>query len=497
MTPLQIFLGLASYFLLLLGVGYFTAKRSGDSGYFLGNRQSIWWMVALGMLSDSMSGVSFISVPGAVVNVNFSYMQVVFGYFVGYLIISYILLPLYYKRNVTSIYEYLEQRFGAAEQKTGAFFFVISRLLGSAGRLFLTAIILQKFLFNHWGVPFSLTVSIIILLILAYTFKGGIGTLVFTDALQSTFLIGGLLVCFGLIYFSPELSDHSFSYLFWKSSHYTTIFNWDYFSSSYFGKHFIGGVFLCVAMTGLDQNMMQKNLSCRSLNDAQKNMLMTAFIVVLVNIVFLSLGVLMIEFLSAKGTLETTIAQGTDYIFPSIALNHLGTVGGIAFILGLSAATFSSADSVLTTLTTSTYFDLMHIHKSKGISEEQRLKRRQILHIVFALLLWLSIMGFYRFSSGAIIDVVLQLANYTYGPLLGLFAFGIISNKKLNPIGMIIVSVIIPAICWYLGKNEYVSSLLGLSPLDWEYKFGYELLLINGIFSSIGYWFVSIISKRF
>ena len=497
MTPLQIFTGLASYFTLLLGVGYFTAKKSGDSGYFLGNKQSIWWMVALGMLSDSMSGVSFISVPGAVVNVNFSYMQVVFGYFVGYLIISYILLPLYYKRNLTSIYEYLEQRFGAAEQKTGAFFFVISRLLGSAGRLFLTAIILQKFLFDPWGVPFALTVSIIILLILAYTFKGGIGTLVFTDALQSTFLIGGLLVCFSLIYFSPELSDHSLSFLFWNSSNYTTIFNWDCFSSSYFGKHFVGGIFLCVAMTGLDQNMMQKNLSCRSLKDAQKNMLMTAFIVVLVNIVFLSLGVLMIEFLSAKGTLESTIAQGTDYIFPSIALNHLGTVGGIAFVLGLSAATFSSADSVLTTLTTSTYFDLLHIHKSNLISEEQRIKRRQILHIVFAFLLWLSIMGFNKFSSGAIIDVVLQLANYTYGPLLGLFAFGIISKKKLNPIGMIVVSVIVPVICWYLGKNEYVSSLIGLSPLEWEYKFGYELLLINGILSSMGYWFVSVISKRF
>jgi len=205
----------------------------------------------------------------------------------------------------------------------------------------------------------------------------------------------------------------------------------------------------------------------------------------------------MIEFLSAKGTLESTIAQGTDYIFPSIALNHLGTVGGIAFVLGLSAATFSSADSVLTTLTTSTYFDLLHIHKSNLISEEQRIKRRQILHIVFAFLLWLSIMGFNKFSSGAIIDVVLQLANYTYGPLLGLFAFGIISKKKLNPIGMIVVSVIVPVICWYLGKNEYVSSLIGLSPLGWEYKFGYELLLINGILSSMGYWFVSVISKRF
>lgn len=496
MTPLQIFIGLASYFILLLGVGFVTAKRSGDSGYFLGNKQSIWWMVALGMLSDSMSGVSFISVPGAVVNVNFSYMQVVFGYFFGYLIISYILLPLYYKRNLTSIYEYLEQRFGAAEQKTGAFFFVISRLLGSAGRLFLTAIILQKFLFDPWGVPFALTVSIIIILILAYTFKGGIGTLVFTDALQSTFLIGGLFVCFGLIYFSPELADLTFSDLFLKTSKYSSIFNWDYLSSSYFGKHFVGGIFLCVAMTGLDQNMMQKNLSCRSLKDAQKNMLMTAFIVVVVNVVFLSLGILMIEFLNATGTLESVIAQGTDYMFPTIALNYLGTIGGIAFILGLSAATFSSADSVLTTLTTSTYFDLIQIHLNQQLDDHQRLKRRRILHVIFAILLWVSIMGFYQFSSGAIIDVVLQLANYTYGPLLGLFAFGIISKKKLNPIGMILVSLVVPIICWYLGKNEYVSNLIDLNPLSWKYKFGYELLLINGILSFAGYWIVSIISKR-
>ena len=490
MTPTLILIGLSSYFLILLCIGYFTGKKATDDSYFLGNKQSIWWMVALGMLSDSMSGVSFISVPGAVFKSNFYYMQVVFGYFVGYLAIAYWLLPLYYKYNLTSIYTYLDQRFGVVEQRTGSFFFVVSRLLGAAGRLFLTAIVFQKFLFDPLGVPFFVTVAVIILLILAYTFKGGIKTLVLTDAIQSTFLIGGLLFTVVALLNSEVLSSVGLMDILKKSNH-VSIVNSDFYSNSFFWKHFLGGAFMCIAMTGLDQNMMQKNLSCKSLNEAQKNMIATAFIVVLVNVVFLSLGAVMIEFFTQLGSFP----EQTDQFFPTIALKYLGPAAGMAFVLGLSAATFSSADSVLTTLTTSTYFDLLGLDKNNNISGANKLFYRRVLHGLFAFLLLIAIMGFYKYSSGALIDVVLGLANYTYGPLLGLFALGIFTQTKTNPIGVIVVSLIVPLLCWYLGNNNFVSNLIGVNPLNLRYQFGFELLILNGLFSFLGYYATSKIPK--
>jgi SSS family transporter len=491
MTPALILIGLSSYFLILLTIGYFTGKKATDDSYFLGNRQSLWWMVALGMLSDSMSGVSFISVPGAVFKSNFYYMQVVFGYFVGYLAIAYWLLPLYYRHNLTSIYTYLDQRFGVVEQKTGSFFFVVSRLLGAAGRLFLTAIVFQKFLFDPLGVPFFVTVAVIILLILAYTFKGGIKTLVLTDAIQSTFLIGGLLFTVVALLRSDVLSSVGFMEILNKSNH-VSILNTDFYSNSFFWKHFLGGAFMCIAMTGLDQNMMQKNLSCKSLKEAQKNMISTAFIVVMVNVVFLSLGAVMIEFFTKLGSFP----EQTDQFFPSIALQHLGPAAGMAFVLGLSAATFSSADSVLTTLTTSTYFDLLGLDRNNNLSSAKKLLYRRVLHGMFALLLLLAIMGFYKYSSGALIDVVLGLANYTYGPLLGLFALGIFTQTKTNPMGVLIVSLAVPLLCWYLGNNSFVSNLIGLNPLNLKYQFGFELLILNGLLSYLGYYFTSKIPQR-
>jgi SSS family transporter len=492
MTPTLILIGLSSYFLILLGIGYVTGRKANNDSYFLGNKQSLWWMVALGMLSDSMSGVSFISVPGAVYKSNFYYMQVVFGYFIGYLAIAYWLLPLYYKHNLTSIYTYLEQRFGVVEQRTGSFFFIVSRLLGAAGRLFLTAIVFQKFLFEPLGVPFFITVAVIILLILAYTFKGGIKTLVFTDAIQSTFLIGGLLFTVIALLNSELLSSVGLFEILNKSTH-ASIINSDFYSNSFFWKHFLGGAFMCIAMTGLDQNMMQKNLSCKSLKEAQKNMISTAFIVVLVNVIFLSLGAVMIEFFTQLGSFPGE----TDQFFPTIALEHLGPAAGMAFVLGLSAATFSSADSVLTTLTTSTYFDLLNLDANASLSDSKKLLYRRVLHGFFAVLLLLAIMGFYKYSSGALIDVVLGLANYTYGPLLGLFALGIFTKTNTNSKAVLLVSLTVPLLCWYLGNNTFVSGFLGIDPLNLKYQFGFELLMLNGLLSFFGYYFTSKISQRF
>jgi len=498
MNPTVILIGLVSYFLVLLIIGFITGRKANEDSYFLGNKQSIWWMVALGMLSDSMSGVSFISVPGAVYTEQFAYLQVVMGYVLGYLVIAYLLLPLYYKSNVTSIYEYLEQRFGGVSQKTGAFFFVISRLLGAGGRLFLTALVFQQFLFQPLGLPFQVTVAVIILLILTYTVKGGIKTLVFTDALQSVFLIGGLVICIISMVNSPQLSHiKPFEILSMKSD-FTQIFNWDFYSKQYFWKYFLGGMFITIAMTGLDQNMMQKNLSCKSLKDAQKNMLVTAGVVFFVNVLFLSLGLFMIEFLKNSGGIlmdPTTGKVSTDLFFPTIALQRLGMFAGLAFVLGLSAATFSSADSVLTTLTTSTYVDIFTIPK-KNWSNQLKHKYRVVLHLTYSVLLYLCILGFYKYSDGAVINVVLGLANYTYGPLLGLFALGMFTKVKPKNIAIVIVSLIVPLLCWYFGKNEFVSNMLGIEPLNWKYQFGYELLLLNGLGSFLGYYVWAKLSPR-
>lgn len=488
MKPEWILMGISAYFVMLLLIGRITGKNADSNSYFLGNKQSIWWMVALGMLSDSMSGVSFISVPGAVSVTHWHYFQLVIGYFFGYLVIAFVLLPLYYRYELTSIYSYLETRFNASAQKTGAFFFIISRLLGSAGRLFLAVAILQIFLFDYWKIPFPVSVALIILLILGYTLKGGIRTLVITDAVQSVFLIGGLVIAVYSMLQSPSLSAFSLGEIFERSAH-TELINADPMSATFLGKHFLGGMFICIAMTGLDQNMMQKNLSLRTLKDAQKNMIATAIVVVAVNAVFLSLGVIMVAYLQATPELLSVLKGKSDLYFPSIAF-HLGGIAGMAFVLGLAAATFSSADSVLTTLTTSTYFDLLGVNK-RNWSEGKKAKVRNLLHALFAILLLLTILGFDKFAEGAIIDVVLGLANYTYGPLIGLFALGIYSKRKPSAVGIVAVSLIVPLLCWYLGKNVYVSELLGLPPLAWSYEFGFELIVLNGLISFIGFYIFS------
>lgn len=484
MTPSLIITIILVYFSILVGIAWFTSRNANSDSYFLGNKASPWLAVAFGMLGDSLSGVTFISVPGAVGGGQFGYLQLVMGYLVGYLIITQVLLPLYYRLNLTSIYSYLEGRYGRNAQKTGAFFFIISRVLGAAGRLFLAASVIQLFVFDQmsvptWlssdgvGVPFWLSVSIIILLIFIYTYKGGIKTLVWTDTFQSSVLLLAVVASVAVIASNLDLNFAGVVSTI-KESDYSKIFFWDWAPKNFFFKQFLGGAFIAVVMTGLDQNMMQKNLSCRSLGDAQKNMRWFSIVMALVNVFFLSLGALLWTYGNKIG-IELPLNAGgkpnTDYLFPTLALGHLGIWAGLLFIVGLTAATFSSADSVLTTLTTSFYVDFLEYDKKK-ITEKKKTNMRHGVHIAFAVILLLVILMFKQLNSMAIIDTVLKLANYTYGPLLGLFAFGIFSKRKAKDSLIPIICLVSPLLSYAIDVNsvEYLGG----------YQFGNELLLLNG-----------------
>ncbi|HXH18313.1 MAG TPA: sodium:solute symporter, partial [Chitinophagales bacterium] len=425
LSPYQIFLFLGGYFLVLLFISRVTGKGAGSAEFFIGQKKSPWYAVAFGMIGDSLSGVTFISVPGAVGASQFSYLQLVFGYFFGYLVISEILLPLYYRLNLTSIYSYLNQRFGEWSEKTGSFFFLLSRTMGAAARLYLTAGVVQLFMFDRFGIPFWLSVTMIIVLILVYTYRGGIKTLVWTDTFQSLALLTGVLLSIAFIAHQLGLSVTDLIVTV-KNSELSKTFFWDWQAKSFFPKQFLGGMFIAITMTGLDQNMMQKNLSCRTLEDAQKNIRWFSIVVVLVNVFFLSLGVLLYTYSSSKGISIPVNENGkpiTDHLFPMLALQHLGTLAGLFFIVGLTAATFSSADSVLTTLTTSFYIDFLHADTNAKIAERKKTQLRHIIMISFAAILLIVILLFKLLNNQAIIDTVLKVAGYTYGPLLGLYAF--------------------------------------------------------------------------
>ncbi len=488
MSPTLIILCIALYFGGLLLIAYITSRNSTADSYFLGNKASPWYAVAFGMIGDSLSGVTYISVPGKVGSAHFSYLQLVMGYFVGYFIISKVLLPIYYKMNLVSIYTYLETRFGRHTQKTGAFFFILSRVLGASGRLYLAAGVIQFFVFDQIQsvhVPFWLSVSVILALMLLYTYKGGIKTLVWTDTFQSLFLVLGVVLSIGVIISKMDIGiGQAVSNVL--ASDYSQTFFWDYHKSNFFFKEFIGGVFIAVAMTGLDQNMMQKNLSCKSLGEAQKNIFWFSIVMVIVNICFLSLGALLYQYYQTSGiALPINSETGkiiTDKVFPNLALNHLGIIAGLIFIIGLTAATFSSADSVLTTLTTSTYVDIFEYDKNTTLSDATKSKRRTYIHIGFALLVWLVIIIFDILNQRAIIDTILMLAGYTYGPLLGLFTIGLFTKINLN-------DKIVPIICVIAPVLTYVLANYIVKPMS-TYEIGNELIIINAGITMLGLLFV-------
>lgn len=474
---------IASYFFLLLLVSYFTSRRADLQGYFIGNRNSLWYIVAIGMISDSLSGVTFISVPGKVQTASFSYLQTVLGYVLGYVVIAAVLLPLYYSRNLTSIYAYLRQRFGPVSQKMGALFFILSRLTGSAARLFVITGVLQLFVFDYYKVPFAVSVSIMIGLMLVYTYRGGIKTLVWTDALQSilqvlAIVIMVVVICKDLQWGATDLVGNII-----RSEKSQTFF-WDWRAVNFFPKDFFGGMMIAVTMTGLDQNMMQKNLSCRSLKDAKKNIYSFSIMQLLAHLLLLSLGILFYEYMKAHGLHAPLNAVGmpvTDQVFPMLALHHLGAFAALAFVAGLTASTFSSADSVLTTLTTSFYIDILGYSTEDMSSARRRLKNG--IHIACAVALLLTILLFKAFNQSALIDTLLFLAALTYGPMLGLFAFGIFNKRAIMDKGTIVVCLLAPMFCY----------VLKLYSPQWMngYKFGNELLIVNGLFTYIGLWLIS------
>lgn len=467
------------YFIMLLGISWWKGRNSTADSYFLGGKASPWYLVAFGMIGDSLSGVTFVSVPGEVGVKQFAYLQLVLGYLVGYQVIARVLLPLYYRLNLTSIYTYLGMRFNSAAQKTGSIYFLLSRTIGAAFRLYISAGALQLFLFDPLGVPFAVSVSVIIVLILLYTLQGGIKSLVWTDTFQSLFLLMGVLLTAWAIIDQMGWSLGT-AVREIASSKYATVFNWDVNSKLYFWKQFISGAFIAIVMTGLDQNMMQKNLSCRTLPEAQKNMQWFSLIVVLVNIVFLSLGALMYLYADKTGL---TVPAKTDMFLPMLTLNYLGAFAAVVFLLGITAATFSSADSVLTTLTTSFYIDIARIDQKSDTDEKRKRNLRNLIHAGFSLLLLVVILVFREVNNDSVISGIFVAAGYTYGPLLGLFAFGILMKRNL-PAGLIFpVCIAAPLASWLLWYNS--EKWFG------GYQIGFELLILNGFLTFLGLWAIS------
>ncbi len=474
MTATLFFAVILSYFTSLIIISRITSRKATSASYFIGNKQSPWYLVAFGMLSDSLSGVTYISVPGAVLNQSLTYLQVVIGYFLGYFIIMFILLPLYYRLELVSIYSYLRQRFGKNAQKTGSFFFLISRLLGAGGRLTLAIGVMQLFIFDSYSIPFVLTATFFIALMLLYTYKGGIKTLVYTDAFQSLFLVLGVVLSIAAIASQLDLNFEGISNTV-LNSNLNKVIETDVLKGNFWAKHILGGALFTVAMTGLDQNMMQKNLSMRSLQDARKNMFWFSLVMVLVNILFLSLGVLLYHFAAAKGII---LPENTDSVFPSLALGHFGTLASLAFIIGLTAATFSSADSVLATLTTSFCIDFLGFGINATLTEAEQTKIRHRVHIGFAVILLLVIVIIrYAFSSKASIDLILSMASLTYGPLIGLFAAGLFTSISFKDKWIPPVCLISPFICFILLRfgKEYLGG----------YQFGNEIIFVNGLLTFV------------
>ena len=469
---------IASYFIGLFIISYFTKGDGDNSTFFSANKESPWYLVAFGMVGASLSGITFISVPGDIGEMQFTYFQVVLGYLVGYFIVAIVLLPIYYKLNLTSIYEYLNDRFGKISHKTGAFFFFISRILGASFRLYLVAIVLQQFVFDSLSIPFEITVIISILLIWVYTFRGGINTIVWTDTLQTAFMLISVLLSIYLINSNLEWTFIEFIKSVEIQDYNKIIVNESFLDRNHFVKSFIGGMFITICMTGLDQDMMQKNLTCRSLKDAQKNMLVFSFVLVLVTSLFMLLGALLFIY-AKKNNIEIPLLNGvpnSDLLFPQIALNSdLGIGIGITFLLGLIAAAYSSADSALTSLTTSFCVDFLNLeNKSKKIQNGIRKKT----HIVMSFILIIVVIIFKKYLNTNVIDGLLTVAGYTYGPLLGLFAFGIFTNYKVKDQYVWVVALF--SVLIVLGIGNIDSNLLG------GYQIGYELLPINGLITFFG-----------
>ncbi|MEE2931159.1 MAG: sodium:solute symporter [Bacteroidota bacterium] len=472
MSPFIILTCIAIYFSLLFWISYITGKNDSNSTFFLGDRNSPWYIVAYGMIGTTLSGITFISVPGWVASSQFSYMQMVFGFFVGYFVIARILLPLYYKLELTSIYTYLKGRFGNSAYKTGSAFFLLSRTIGASFRLFLIATVLQFAVFDAWDIPFYVTVMITIALIWLYTYRSGIRTIIWTDTLQTTFMLATVFIIAYAVMGKMNLDFNSCIQTIRDSDYSKTFFFEDWKDSKYFFKQFFSGVFMAIVMTGLDQDQMQKNLSCRNLKDAQKNMMVFSSILIFVDLLFLSLGALLYIYSNQFGIV---IPVDADMLFPNIALNTgLPAYVGILFIIGIIAAAYSSADSALTSLTTSFCVDILEFEKQ---DPEQQIKTRKYSHLFLSLVLLGVILIFRAINDQSVIKSLFTVAGYTYGPLLGMFSFGLFTKWQIKDRWVPIVAILSPVICYII--QLYI-------------PFGFELLIINGMITFFGLYLLRI-----
>ncbi len=472
MSPILVLTIIVIYFSMLMAVAWYTSRGATTNTFFTADKSASWYLVAFGMIGTSLSGVTFISVPGAVGKQAFSYFQMVLGYLPGYAFIAFVLMPLYYRLNLVSIYTYLEERFGFWSYKTGSFFFILSRSIGSAFRLYLAALVLQLGIFEHWGVPFEINVMVTIVLIWIYTFKGGIKTIIFTDAFQTFFLVNALIVSVFLI--AGELNlDFMGLVKSVEQSPYSRIFFWDWNDDKNFFKQFLAGTFIAITMTGMDQDLMQKNLTCKNLRDAQKNMFSFCVVLVFVNFLFLTLGSLLYAYANSRGI---EIPAKTDNLYPMLALNYFGLPVAVFFLLGITASSYASADSALASLTTAFCVDFLNFKNRSDEAEKARLKLW--VHVGFSALLYFIILIFKWINDDAVINAVFKVAGYTYGPLLGLFTLGLFTKVKVQDWAVPFVCVASPVICYILNVNSEV----------WfnGFKFGFELLVVNGAITFLG-----------
>lgn len=464
---------------MLFTISWLTTRKLSSDTFFTGDRQSPWFLVAFGMIGASLSGVTFISVPGEVGNTSFYYFQLVLGYTLGYAVIAKVLLPLYYRLNLISIYSYLEERFGFWSYKTGAFFFILSRTLGSSIRVFLVASVLQLILFDQWGIPFWVSVAITVLLIWLYTFRGGIKTVVWTDTLQTFFMLSAVGVSIYLVMAELKIGGIGDLITVVSAHPNSKIFNWDWQQGTNFFKQFFSGAFIVIVMTGLDQDMMQKNLTCRNLKDAQKNMFWFTNILVAVNLIFLVFGVLLYIYAEAKGI---SIPSKTDELYPLLATNYFSPFAGIVFVLGITAAAYSSADSTLTALTTSFCFDFLEIQKK--YAPKKQISVRQGVHFGFCVVMFLVILLIAWINDQSVINAVFTIAAYTYGPLLGLYGFGLFSRRQVKDKWVPVPAILAPCLAFFISQNS--------ETWFWGYSFGFEILILNGLLMFIGLGILSI-----
>jgi Na+/proline symporter len=496
MSPYVLLSFVVGYFLLLLVVAWYTSKNSDNDSFFNGNKNSNWMLVAFGMIGTSLSGVTFVSVPGGVGKINFNYFQLVIGYFFGYLVVAFVLLPLYYKMNLTSIYTYLEKRIGVSAHKAGAFFFILSRTVGATARLYLVINILQIFILKDLGVPFIVTTLVILGMILLYTFEGGVKTIVYTDTLQTTGMLVGLVAC---IYFISQSMGNGIEGMYnqMAEKNYTQVFNFNPLEGGNFFKQFLGGMFITITMTGLDQEMMQKNISVKTLGSSQKNMFTLSIVLIVVNFLFLFLGGVLHVYAAANN-----ITAVGDDLFPTIALSSaFAKTIGVVFIIALISALFPSVDGAITSLTSCFCIDILEFNKL-SITEAEKKKKRLTVHLAFAILFFLLVLIFKAIDDKSIIQFILKFAGITYGPLLGLFAFGIltkkvIKNKLVWPICIAgpFITLLIDLLCNPAYYETLLHTKLGLTDMSTSifhgYKIGPELILINGAITFLGLLIVS------